>query len=373
MYIYNLKGKLKTALVAGGVLFILGGVLMEIGLIEKMNAAEGEKWKIPTEAPLWNASVSLYGDGDFGVLKSQVLGMLTEGQRQGTFDVVAITQEEVEGILLEAAEDLRKLPGYYRMIESYRYTLQGHKLDVWFEYLNEPEKLFAGMAVADEALGTLINDAMDDYEKVLAIHDYLIDRAAYPTDFDAEDEDLQSIYGALVEGMAVCSGYTDAFNYMAGKAGVESIIVVGVAGGIDHSWNMVKLEGDWYHVDVTWNDLVDEEGPRAMGYNYLNVTSREIAKNHEFDLTKYPVASEDALNYYVVNDLIVHDEAQAIDQLNQLFLEGRKVMEVKFGYDVEDDDIQKILEKSALNGRAIRVLLDEAMRVLRVTYGDEDE
>lgn len=373
MYIYNLKGKLKTALMAGGILFILGGVLMEIGLIEKMNVAEGERRTTLTEASLWSPSVSVYGEGDFGVLKSEILDMLTMGQGQGTFEVVAITQDEVEGILLEAAEDLRKLPGYYRMIESYRYTLQGQKLDVWFQYLSAPDKIFEGMAVADEALGTLINEDMEDYAKVLAIHDYLIDRTVYPTDFDAEDEDLQSIYGALVEGMAVCSGYTDAFNYMAGKAGVESIIVVGVAGGIDHSWNMVKLEGDWYHVDVTWNDLVDEEGPKAMGYNYLNVTSREIAKNHEFDLAKYPVASEDALNYYVVNDLIVHDEAQAVDKLNQLFLQGQKVMEVKFGYDIDDEAIQKILEKSALNGKAIRVLLDEAMRVLRVTYGDEDE
>ena len=109
-------------------------------------------------------------------------------------------------------------------------------------------------------------------EVALEIHDKLIDLVTY--DKDAADElekDLaHTAYGALVENTsgyantAVCDGYSYAYEYLLQKAGIRSAIVAGRAGETretagSHSWNLVELDGEWYEVDATWNDISVEE------------------------------------------------------------------------------------------------------------------
>ncbi len=108
----------------------------------------------------------------------------------------------------------------------------------------------------------------------LQIHDKLIDLVSYDRDAAAsEDRDLaHTAYGALVansrdeENRAVCDGYSYAYEYLLQKAGIRSTVVAGRAGDDEetagpHSWNLVELNGQWYEVDATWNDISAEEAP----------------------------------------------------------------------------------------------------------------
>ena len=86
-----------------------------------------------------------------------------------------------------------------------------------------------------------------------------------------QDKDLaHTAYGALVansrgeENCAVCDGYSYAYEYLLQKAGIRSTIVAGRAGETEetagsHSWNLVELDGEWYEVDTTWDDISVEE------------------------------------------------------------------------------------------------------------------
>ncbi|SEQ93971.1 Transglutaminase-like superfamily protein [Lachnospiraceae bacterium NE2001] len=145
-----------------------------------------------------------------------------------------------------------------------------------------------------------INDYMTPYEKEVAIHDYLTANTIYG---DATRIILMEheAYGVLVNHKGVCEGYAKAFNLMCTCCGVESIEIDGVATSA-HAWNMVKLDGEWYHVDVTWDDpTVAGNDKICSGYErhkYLNVTDDYLlSQGRTWDQTIYPACTGTKYRY----------------------------------------------------------------------------
>ena len=122
-----------------------------------------------------------------------------------------------------------------------------------------------------------VDESMSDLEKALVLHDYIAVNCAYnwkiATQGSSQDDDdrLFSAYGALVDGDAVCQGYALAYQLLLSRAGVTSRIV----SGVNHMWNMVQLNGAWYHVDVTWDDPVPDMAGTAS-HSYFLVTDDQI-------------------------------------------------------------------------------------------------
>lgn len=137
--------------------------------------------------------------------------------------------------------------------------------------------MMAAVQTARTEIYASIPDAADDYEKEKAVHDRLIARCRY------EDGDWSSgIYGALVEGKAVCSGYARAAQFLLDGLGIRNYLVTGQAGSEDdrenHMWNTVFIDGNPYYLDVTWDDGDYENG--SAGYAYFNVTEGALAGTH---------------------------------------------------------------------------------------------
>ncbi len=151
---------------------------------------------------------------------------------------------------------------------------------------------------ANEIMSMLTPD-MDDYEKLKFFHDYLVLNCENST----EGEYVDTIYGALVCKEALCEGYAKAFSYLCNLAGIENVIVTGYT-GVAHMWNMVKLNGNWYHVDVTWDNPDDElhkEFSDVILYQYFMVTDSVIENNHTIwtDPAEPPKAYGTEENYFV--------------------------------------------------------------------------
>lgn len=98
----------------------------------------------------------------------------------------------------------------------------------------------------EQAVRESVQEGMSDYEKVLALHDWLCDNAAYDYTYTNYGAD-----GVLLKGTGVCESYTEAFALLMDYIGVPNDTDY----GYDHTWNMVQLDGDWYHIDVTWDDI----------------------------------------------------------------------------------------------------------------------
>lgn len=120
-----------------------------------------------------------------------------------------------------------------------------------------------------EKAGKLGSDA----EKVKFIHDFLININTYEfADYH------QSAYGAIVQGKSVCNGYAMAFTYFMQRLGIPAAAVIGTAGGGNHAWSTVKLDGEWYAMDVTWDD---PDTPGKYNYEYFNITEAKISRDHK--------------------------------------------------------------------------------------------
>ncbi|HIR85476.1 MAG TPA: DUF4358 domain-containing protein [Candidatus Galloscillospira excrementavium] len=148
-----------------------------------------------------------------------------------------------------------------------------------------------------------VTEDMTDFEKELALHDALVDlgeydQAVYDRDTPQGRPDNTNPYGMLVEGYGICLGYATSFQLLMDLAGVECITVVGAAfnSSSDHAWNLVRLEGEWYAVDPTWDDPIGaEELPPTMAnqvrYEYFNVTSDYLREtDHQWDYQSVPEA-----------------------------------------------------------------------------------
>ena len=108
----------------------------------------------------------------------------------------------------------------------------------------------------NEVYKSLQLDGKSSYDKLKAIHDYIIDHVEYDYDNYKNDAYLvkHATYSAAITGKTVCQGYAKYFYRLANKAGIECRVVDGTANGGRHAWNLVKIDGKYYYVDVTWDD-----------------------------------------------------------------------------------------------------------------------
>ena len=142
-----------------------------------------------------------------------------------------------------------------------------------------------------------INASMSDFEKEIIIIRWMVENISY----DYENVALKSIpenshtaYGALVEKVAVCDGYAEAFNKLSASVGLNTIMVKGMADrdgySVLHAWNQINLDGEWYNVDVTFEDpkyngsYTNPYGFNGLYNEFINVTDTELLKTHTYEL-----------------------------------------------------------------------------------------
>ena len=124
-------------------------------------------------------------------------------------------------------------------------------------------------------LNTIINETMTDYEKILAVHDYIINTTVYDVDcLENEltcDNDHDAI-GVLFDHNAVCEGYAHAMDIMLRALRIPTFKVSSQV----HQWNAVYYDGTWYHLDATWDDPVTHNGTNLLEHDYFLITTTEL-------------------------------------------------------------------------------------------------
>ena len=136
----------------------------------------------------------------------------------------------------------------------------------------------------------------DDAARVKYAHDYLLSTLTY----QAEAPYAQSLYSAAVGKKTVCTGYARAFQYLMQKVGIPCAFLMGTArsGEVSgaHAWNLVRLNGEFYVLDVTWDDPLNRDDYK---YTYFNLTDTQMSADHTRDArsARLPAANGTALSF----------------------------------------------------------------------------
>ena len=144
--------------------------------------------------------------------------------------------------------------------------------------------------IADKAISVInqvIKAGMTPAEKAAAIHDYMLVNTAY--DYEnylagSIPSDSYHPYGALILKKAVCNGYAEVFKLFMDVLEISCEFVSGTArGGGSHAWNALQIDGQWYFVDVTWDDPVPDQGPNWSDYTHFLAQPVHTAGNSEWN------------------------------------------------------------------------------------------
>ncbi len=125
--------------------------------------------------------------------------------------------------------------------------------------IEQAKKVFN--AGVDKAISQ-VDNSMDDLQKALVIHDYICDNSYYKENGDIS----HSAYGFFKDGKVVCAGYTLAYSYIMNKLGVPCEYVTSMS--MSHAWNTIKIKGNWYNVDLTYDNEIRSVCPNQDRFVY---------------------------------------------------------------------------------------------------------
>ena len=158
-----------------------------------------------------------------------------------------------------------------------------------------------------------INTMKSDYEKVVAIYDYICDNVTYDyTNLEDDTYDLKyTAYAALINKTSVCQGYANLLYRMLHEAGIDSRIVTGIGNGGGHAWNIVELNNRYYYADATWDAV-------RMPYEYFLKGTTDFVDHKSDDeflaetfLEKYPISEKEYVNCidHIFGDYVTDNNA----------------------------------------------------------------
>jgi hypothetical protein len=139
-----------------------------------------------------------------------------------------------------------------------------------------------------EIIDETITPGMTELQKALNLHDYLVLNTVYDTEGSIEDRDGgSSAYDILICGNGVCEGYAQAYNMLLDRVGISSIMVTSY--DMNHAWNLVNIDNEWYHVDTTWDDPVPDAKGRVnhkyflLSDDEIRTTNPDVGRNYIHD------------------------------------------------------------------------------------------
>lgn len=267
--------------------------------------------------------------------KDELSDLITSNMSQGKDTLATIKDSSIRNDLNQIALNVSRTNGYSGYISALNYGIRGNDISIHFEYKNGTDAFLNQIKTVNSKvqgiISQIIKPGMNDYNKELAIHNYIINNTKYdssnlerntltPEDFTA--------YGVFINGTAVCEGYAEAMFRLLNAANIENHIVYGTANNIAHAWNIVKIDDNYYHADATFDDPISDIGP-ILGYGYFNVSDTDVAINHKWDSTKYPPCKSNLENYYTVNSLVAKDKKTFYSILKKGLLKKQPIIRCK--------------------------------------------
>lgn len=190
----------------------------------------------------------------------------------------SLTISSVKNVMIAVFSDHPEL-FYINTNYTYCFTSSGKVLSVEFEYNTTASSLQTSRTKFLKAAAEIINEASalkTDLEKEKYVYEQLQKNCTYVNNSEMN----QSAFSALVNKESVCAGYARAFQYILIQLNIPCYFCSGYVGTGNHAWNIVYIDGNYYNVDLSWDDALGDAS-QSYSYTYFNISDTAIGLDHQ--------------------------------------------------------------------------------------------
>ncbi|MCI6265544.1 MAG: hypothetical protein MR598_01695 [Erysipelotrichaceae bacterium] len=180
----------------------------------------------------------------------------------------------------------------FNSFDSIIFNFDDNVIEIEIKHTYSDENMKQINAIIDKIIQENIKTNMSTKEKIKTIHDYIINNTEYDTLKTKNINDTtyksNTAYGVLIEGYGICSGYSDAMKLFLDKLNIINYKI----SNDQHIWNLVLLDGEWLHLDLTWDDPVSDKNITRDNYFLITTKTLELLDDdvHYFDLSVFSEA-----------------------------------------------------------------------------------
>lgn len=266
---------------------------------------------------------------------------------------------------------------FYSVKFRYKYYKDSDHAELIPEYLFPKAKVIEHKKALDARIKKLVKQAekMNEKEKELFIHDFICHNVQYDKLKKAYSHE---IIGPLQLGIGVCEGIAKTVKILCDALGIWCIIALcdnNPEKGIKyrHMWNVVRIDGKYYHLDATFDNSLSKED--VVRYDYFNLSDGQIFKDHEPVIYKIPVCADGDHTYYREKKLSWTKYEEVQKRAAQAVKKGKLlIFHWRGGYltkEVLKDLFEIFHEEAAKKGKYAYLSLNWPQAVLQVRFSDE--
>lgn len=184
-----------------------------------------------------------------------------------------------------------------------------------------------------------------DFDKIVAVYDYLQKNVKYDEHelkanmtSKSKNPFAHNAYGALINRLAVCDGFSAAFCLLVQKLGYNCTVINGKSTihssqFTEHAWNVIQVNKKCYHMDVTWDSNKFSKS-HVLSYDYFGLSDDEIANSHDWDIMKTSPCTNDDLSYFVKTNSKFTNSKQLQNYIRNSLINNASVIQFKVSYNL---------------------------------------
>ena len=167
----------------------------------------------------------------------------------------------------------------FNSFDSIVFNFDDRVIQIEIKHAYEKEEIQKLSSKVDELIQENITDNMSTRDKIKAIHDYIINHTEYDKLKTANVNDTtyksNTAYGVLFQNYGICSGYSDAMKLFLDKLNIINYKI----SNDQHIWNLVNIDGKWYHLDLTWDDPVSDKNITRDSYFLITTKTLKLLED----------------------------------------------------------------------------------------------
>lgn len=261
---------------------------------------------------------------------------------------------------------------------KYKYYKGSPNLIFVPEYLFDKDKIREHQKAMQARVEKLVRPAKDrsDFEKEKYVHDFICENVRYDKLKKAYSHE---IIGPLGQGVGVCEGIAKAVKVLLDALGVWCIIAIcgnNPEKGIKyrHTWNIVKINGVYYHLDVTFDNTLGQDG-KEIRYDYFNLDDQQIFRDHEPLIAPAPACTDHDHFYYKEKKLSFTKQEDVYKRALQAAKKGKVLtFHWRGGYFTREifQELLELIRKAGKEKNKTACLqVNWAQAVIRLRYEEE--